>query len=245
MERLDVGARLDDPMGPYLEAVRDSDRACWTLANMVGGLDGSAAVGGRVGALSEGADAELFRAMRTVADVVLVGAQTVRSERYGPVRLHPDRQASRVADGRPPNPPLAIVSGSLALDWASPAFTEATARTLVITSAAAPPDRVQQAKTVADVIIAGGQRVEPALALAALAERGHRLVLCEGGPTLLGELVADDLLDELCLTVSPLMGGDPLPISVAPAGAPLRSFRLAHVLVDDGTLFLRYTRGAP
>jgi riboflavin biosynthesis pyrimidine reductase len=69
------------------------------------------------------------------------------------------------------------------------------------------------------------------------------VVLCEGGPTLLGELVAAGRLDELCLTIAPLMGGDPLPVSVSPPGAPLRHFALRHVIRDGDTLFLRYERG--
>ena len=113
----------------------------------------------------------------------------------------------------------------------------------MITCAAADPERLEQARQVADVIVAGGDRVEPDLALRRLAERGHRVVLCEGGPTWLGELVAAGLVDELCLTLAPLMGGDPLPVAVAPPGAPLAHFALRHVLRGDDTLFLRYERG--
>ncbi|MGN6722672.1 MAG: dihydrofolate reductase family protein, partial [Marmoricola sp.] len=94
----------------------------------------------------------------------------------------------------------------------------------------------------AEVILAGEVRVEPSLALAALAERGHGVVLCEGGPHWLGELVAADRLDELCLSVSPKMGGDALPVAVTPAGASLVDFRLRGALVEDDTLFLRYER---
>ena len=91
--------------------------------------------------------------------------------------------------------------------------------------------------------MAGGDRVDPGLAVARLTERGYRVVLCEGGPTWLGELVAARLLDELCLTLAPLMGGDPLPVAVTPLGAPLAHFALRHVLRDGDTLFLRYERG--
>jgi riboflavin biosynthesis pyrimidine reductase len=138
-----------------------------------------------------------------------------------------------------------VVTRSLELDWSSRAFADAPpeARTLVITCAAADPRRLEQARQAADVIVAGGDRVEPDLALRRLAERGHRVVLCEGGPTWLGELVAAGLVDELCLTIAPLMGGDPLPVSVTPPGAPLARFALRHVLQGDDTLFLRYERG--
>jgi len=93
------------------------------------------------------------------------------------------------------------------------------------------------------VILAGDDRVDPELAMQRLSELGHRIVLCEGGPTWLGEVVAAGLLDELCYTVSPMMGGDPLPVSITPVGAPLARFALCHVLRDGDTLFLRYERG--
>jgi riboflavin biosynthesis pyrimidine reductase len=212
---------------------------------MVGGLDGSAAIAGRVGALSTGPDAELFRLMRALADVVLVGAETVRREGYGPVRLPAERVAARRAAGRPGTPPLAIVTRSLDLDWSARAFTGAPpgARTLVITCKAVDPVRLDRARAVADVVIAGQDRVDPEQALARLAGLGHRVVLCEGGPTWLGELAAAGRLDELCLSIAPLMGGDPLPVSVAPAGAQLTHFALRHVLRGGDTLFLRYERG--
>ncbi len=236
---------VTDPLAPY--AAVDRTRAgggCWVMANMVGGLDGSAAVGGRVGALSDPADKQLFDLMRALADVVLVGAQTVRREGYGPIPLPPERRAARRDEGRPERPPLAVVSRSLDLDWSSRAFTEAppNARTLVVTCSAADPARLREAGAVADVVVAGETRVEPGEALAELWRRGHRVVLCEGGPTWLGELVAAGHLDELCLTVAPVMGGDPLPVSVAPVGAGLETFALQHVLSEGDTLFLRYER---
>ena len=116
-------------------------------------------------------------------------------------------------------------------------------RALVVTCGSADPERVARARRVAVVVVAGDDRVDPAAALRELAARGHRVVLCEGGPRWLGELVAADRLDELCLTVSPMMGGDPLQVAVAPVGAPLRSFVLRQVLADQDTLFLRYERG--
>jgi riboflavin biosynthesis pyrimidine reductase len=243
---LQPGAVLSDPLEPYarVDRVRPDGR-CWVMAHMVGGLDGSAAIGGRVGELSTTPDAELFTLMRALADVVLVGAETVRREGYGPVRLPPDRVAARRAAGRPDTPPLAVVTRSLDLDWSARAFAAAPpeSRTLVVTCQAAEPGRRDRARAVADVIIAGQDRVDPGQAMTQLAGRGYRVVLCEGGPTWLGELVATGWLDELCLTIAPLMGGDPLPVSVSPPGAPLAQFTLRHVLQGGDTLFLRYERG--
>ncbi len=240
------GPWIEDPLEPYARVTRSRpDGRCWVMAHMVGGLDGSAAIGGRVGELSTAPDAELFRLMRALADVVLVGAQTARSEHYGAVRLPPERAAARAAAGQPATPPLAVVTRSLELDWSARAFAGAPpdARTLVITCASADPQRLEQARQVADVIVAGHDRVDPGLALRRLTERGYRVVLCEGGPTWLGELVAEDLVDELCLTLAPLMGGDPLPVAISPPGAPLARFALRHVLRGGDTLFLRYERG--
>jgi len=252
MRLLRPGDVIDDVLAPYVAFDRrPSSAECWVMANMVGGLDGSAAIGGRVGALSSGLDTELFRLMRTLADVVVVGAETVRRERYGPVRLPADRMKARVVHAKTPVPPLAVISRSLDFDWELPLFTDAApdARTIIITTNdphnARDPDRIVVARKVADVIVAGDDRVDLATALRALHSQGARVVLCEGGPTLLGELVHDDLLDELCLTISPLMGGDPLPISISPSGAAPRTFHLATTLVDDNTLFLRYLRSAP
>jgi riboflavin biosynthesis pyrimidine reductase len=248
MRQLKPGDEIDDLLEPYCSIDRRPGSAeCWVMANMVGGLDGSASVGGRVGALSRGLDAELFRLLRALADVVLVGAETVRREKYRPVRLPAERMQARVEHGKPAVPPIAVVSRSLLLDWESPLFTDPPpdARTIVITTATAEtvdPDRFALARKLADVITAGQERVDLPTALHSLHGHGARVVLCEGGPTLLGELVDHDLLDELCLTISPLMGGDPLPISIAPAGASPRSFELAHTLIDDSTLFLRYIR---
>ena len=214
---------------------------------MVAGLDGTASVDGRVGALSTKPDQELFRRMRQIADIVLVGAETVRREGYGAVRLDEKAQALRRQLGQSPIPPLAVVSRSLAFDWGAKVFADAPedARTHVITCTAADPARRAEAEEVAEVIVAGDDRVEPAAAMHALAELGHGVVLCEGGPNWLGELVAADRLDELCLSVAPLMGGDPLPVSVTPPGAGLAEFELKGVMAEDHTLFLRYERRSP
>jgi len=245
VHRLERGAEVSDALAPYLDVDRSQPRhECWVTGHMVAGLDGTAAVGGRVGSLSTTPDQELFRRMRQIADVVMVGAETVRREGYGAVRLDDDARAQRARNGQSPTPPLAVVSRSLAFDWNAKAFTDAPedARTIVVTCAAADPGRRAEAEQVADVIVAGDEAVDPAAALEALASLGRRVVLCEGGPTWLGELVAADRLDELCLSISPLMGGDPLPVSVTPPGSGLARFELKGAMTEADTLFLRYER---
>lgn len=247
MQDLEAGTPLDDPLAPYLAVDRSRPAGpCWVLAHMVGSLDGSATAGGRVQTLSTPADTALFTAMRTLADVVMVGAGTVRAEGYTELRLPPERVAARRAAGRSDVPAIAVVSRSLDLDWSARAFTDppAGSRSVVVTCASADADRVRRARELADVVVAGDQRVDPVAAMAALASAGHRVVLCEGGPSWLGQVAAADCLDELCLTISPRLGGDALPVSVTPPGAPLRQFALRHVLRAGDTLFLRYERPA-
>jgi riboflavin biosynthesis pyrimidine reductase len=241
------GPEITEPLAPYAEVDRTTaDGAPWVMANMVGGLDGSAAIGGRVADLSAKPDRQLFRLMRALADVVLVGAETVRREGYRSIRLPQELAAARLAAGRQATPRLAVVTRSLDLDWSGRPFGAAPpeSRALVITCKGADPGRLGRAREVTDVLIAGEDRVDPEQAVLGLAELGLRIVLCEGGPTLLGELVSAGRLDELCLTIAPLMGGDPLKIAMSPGGAPLRHFALRHVIRDGDTLFLRYERPA-
>jgi riboflavin biosynthesis pyrimidine reductase len=263
MHRLAATEPVDDVLTPY----RQQDRTpvagpCWVLANMVAGLDGTAAVAGRVGALSGDTDADLFRRLRALADVVLVGAETVRRERYGPVRLAPELVAEREAAGRSPTPPIAVVSASVNFDWSIPLFAASAdgdgPRAIVVTTDAAPRENLDAAAAVAEVILAGVDRTDAAdttdaaavgqvdlpVALDALAARGATVVLCEGGPGLLGDLVAVDRLDELCLTLAPVMGGDALPIATVPAGHDLRPFTLGGITGEGDALFLRYLRSA-
>lgn len=236
------GTDVPDPLAPYLEVDRSQPRhECWVTGHMVAGIDG------RVGSLSTEPDQALFRSMRQIADIVMVGAETVRREGYGLVRLSEPAKAQRQELGKPALPPVAVVSRSLNLDWSARLFAHAPedAPTHVITCASAGPERIAEARQHATVIVAGEERVEPEKALRALADAGHHVVLCEGGPTLLGELVAADRLDELLLSISPLMGGDPLPVSVAPPGAGIARFQLKGTMAEDDTLFLRYETAPP
>ena len=243
MRIYEFGNELEDSMAPYVVVDRSAPKhECWVTGHMVAGLDGTAAIDGKVGALSTGSDQTLFRQMRQIADVVLVGAETVRREGYGLVRLSDEAQQQRERDGKPPTPPVAVVSGSLDLNWNLKLFTKAPehAPTMVITSASADPDRLAEAKRHATVIIVGQDRVAPEHVLREFASRGYSVVLCEGGPTLLGEFVAADRLDELCLSIAPIFGGDNLPVGLTPDGAGISSFELKSVLGEDDTLFLRY-----
>jgi riboflavin biosynthesis pyrimidine reductase len=192
--------------------------------NMISSVDGATALEGRSGGLGGPADRKVFGALRSLADIVLVAAGTVRAENYGPG-----------------NVPIAVVSGSLRLDWDTPFFTAATHRPIVVTSALAPAEAVEQAEAVADVLVAGDAEVDLGEAVAQLGERGFAHVLAEGGPSFNGALAAAGLLDELCLTVAPiLVSGEAKRIV---AGRPLQpppDLKLRSLCEEDGYLFLRY-----
>jgi riboflavin biosynthesis pyrimidine reductase len=140
-------------------------------------------------------------------------------------------------------PPIAVITRSCRLDWASRFFAEAEARPVVVTVAAAAESDRKQAAEVAEVIVAGDHDVEIDRTLAAFGERGIGNVLMEGGPSLIGQLARAGLVDELCLTVSPtLLSGDAGRILTGPLLDPAISMQLASVLYDDAFVFLRYRR---
>lgn len=209
-------------------------------ANMISSLDGAAYLKGRTGELSGRADQSLFALMRGLADVILVGAGTVGAEQYGPARPSAARRGRRIAAGLSEIPPIAVVSARLALPFDSVFFKDAKPRPILVTTERAPKERVGEARRVADVIVAGGGDLDARSALRALSERGLDHVLCEGGPVLLANLLAASVVDELCLTLAPvLVGGDPRRIvdGVLPATA---AARLASVCESEGYLFTRY-----
>ncbi len=215
--------------------------------DFVASLDGAVEVGRHSRPLSGPADRAVFFAMRAVADVVVVGAGTVRAEEYGPIRLDEDRRRRRAARGQSPLPALAIVSDRAELEPTARVFA-GEERTLVLTTASAAAARPDLAG-VAEVVVCGETRVDLRLALDELARRGLRRVLCEGGPALLGSLLAVDAVDELCLTLSPVLVGAPhlrLAGEEPLAGGPVR-LRLTGVVEADGVLMTRYARvrGAP
>lgn len=217
----------------------------WLRANMVSSLDGAAQHEGHSKPISSAADMRIFGTLRALADVVLVGAETVRQEGYRPARVRAEFAGARAAAGQAPVPAIAIVSASLDLDFTLPLFTSPLVPTLVLTGAAAAPDRVAAAeKAGARVLVAGeGMGVEPARAVEALAGLGHTRLLTEGGPRLLGQLIAAEVLDELCLTVSPtLTAGGAQRIAGGPSIAVPHRFALVSLLEEDGFLFGRYRR---
>ena len=248
----------------YVRADR-TGRSPWMILNMVQSLDGGVTSDDVSADLGSPADQEIFRTLRSLADVILVGAETVRKEDYGPPKLTAELQAQRKTRGQQPLPEIAVVSASLALDPKSRLF-EGGHKPVIFTcenstEQSTPPSknsveqdaplgehesRSEALSEVADVIVSksSGSDANAAVDLSvvreALGERGHKVILCEGGPTLNVQLVAQDLIDEFCISLSPaLLGGNPLHLL---ENAPLlnKSLTLLSVATDNALLFLRY-----
>ncbi|MEU4688064.1 pyrimidine reductase family protein [Actinoplanes sp. NPDC023714] len=207
--------------------------------NFIASADGAVTVDGLSAGLQGPGDKEIFDSLRTVCDALIVAAGTVRAENYDALRLTPEAREWRLAAGLPEFPLMVIVSGSLDLDPQQLIFSDAPRRPILLTHRAAPRSPIRD---VAEVIEAGDREVDLAAGLRALHDRGATQLLCEGGPGLLGALIAADLVDELCLTVAPLLvGGGAGRIAHGPDG-PARRMGLSHVLTREDMLFLRYAR---
>lgn len=217
----------------------------WLRANMIAAVDGAATdARGSSRGLSGSADRRLLVALRGLSDVVLAGATTVRREAYKRSRPRPEVVQWREARGLAPAPTLAIVSASLDFDYRSELFqSEEGPRPIVLTTADAPTLRLATMRELADVIVAGDEQVDLGGAVAALAERGLMRMLCEGGPSLLGQIADAGLIDELCVTFAPSLAACPQapPIMTWPrARSEPVPLRLTDVLEDSGYLFTRY-----
>jgi riboflavin-specific deaminase-like protein len=211
----------------------------YTLANFVASVDGRATVTGRSAPLSSKGDRELFHALRESVDAVLAGTGTLRTERYGRLIKDPAARARRSRRGLAPEPLAVVISRSGQVPYEIPLFAEAEARVIEFTGATAPRPVAAQRQLV--------ELEKGAVDLHQVFERlrsefGVRTLLCEGGPTIFGSLIAAGLVDELFLTLAPvLVGGESNPdiLSGPPLPEPVR-LALASVLENEGALFLRF-----
>jgi riboflavin biosynthesis pyrimidine reductase len=215
-------------------------------SNFVTTLDGAVEIDGKSKALSGPADQEIFGKLRMLSDVVLVGAGTVRIEGYNPLRLGAARRAWRVEHGLAENPTLALVSSRLDLDPAAPFLAEAPERPIVFTHPASPVEAREALSEVADVIVCGHAGVDLHDVVKTLVERGLPQILTEGGPHLQGALTEADLIDEMCLSLAPILAGPGSGrITAGPTATQSRGYVLRSALAgDDGYLFFRYLREA-
>ncbi|MFJ4410879.1 MULTISPECIES: pyrimidine reductase family protein [unclassified Streptomyces] len=239
-------AGLETPLG-LADAYAYPERGAgpYLRANMVSSLDGAARYDGRSAPLSSEADMRVFGVLRALADVVLVGAETVRLEGYRPARAREVFAARRAADGQTPAAAVAVISRGLDLDFTTPLFTAPVTPTLVLTGASPPADRVAAARAAgAHVVVAGdGEGVDPVRAVRELAALGHTRLLHEGGPRVLAQFAAAGTLDELCLTVAPVLGGGDAPRIMHGPDVPGPARLVPRsVLEEDGFLFTRYVR---
>ncbi len=206
----------------------------WLRLSMVLSVDGAATDDdGWTTNLAGAPDARMLRALRAVADAVIVGAGTVRTGRLGPIRT-PRYQLAGEQTAR-----QVIVSGSLDLDWSLPLFTASVSPPIVVTSAARAASTELPTVVRENLLIAGDDSIELADTLDQLRARGYSRLLCEGGPALAASMLGGGVVDELCLTIAPtIMSADRLRgLVIAGSRIPLR---LTHVGEDDGVLFLRY-----
>lgn len=244
------------PDGPLIEgadsrladfyAYPDDPQTCWVRGNMIASLDGGATADGKAGGLAGAGDRSMFGLMRHAADVILVGAATVRVENYSGAQVPLAARHARQSRGQSEVPPIAVVTRTGNLEPDSLFFTRTEVPPLILTCADSVDDTQQRLGAVAEVLNASGTQadsVDNATALKLLAERGLFRVLTEGGPSLLSQLISDDLLDELCLTVAPiLVGGSGRRIATG-TGEVHNKMRPAHLLSDDqGYLYTRYVR---
>ena len=244
-----LGAQRDlggDELSQLYGYPTDSDTA-WVRANFIASLDGGATVEGLSGALAGPGDRAVFVVLRGLADVVVVGAGTVRSEGYSGAQLSVAQRQHRQARNQSEIPPIAIVTKSGHLDRDLAVFTRTEVPPLVLTcSAAADETRSRLAGLAGEVIDCSGDdpsEVDVAAVVTKLQARGLRRILTEGGPTLLGAFVDGELLDELCLTIAPLVVGGQARRIASGTGQLQTRMRCAHVLTDDaGYLYTRYIK---
>jgi 5-amino-6-(5-phosphoribosylamino)uracil reductase len=234
-----AGEPVDDLVGFLLADERQVEGRPWVMVNFISSADGGTAIGGKSSGLGDDDDKALFQAMRAVADVIMVGSGTVEAENYRPVTLDDDRRERRVAAGLPEVPVLAIVSGRLGFDPEARVFSDPEHRPMVITGPDAEPAKLALIGDSADMVFLDD--VTPAAILDRLG--AARVILCEGGPTLVGQFVTEHLVDELNLTIAPTMiaGRSARVAHGAPAEPPL-DMRLDRALFGDRSLFLRYLR---
>jgi riboflavin biosynthesis pyrimidine reductase len=240
---------LPELPAPDLDALYDYPtdlREPFVRANFVCSMDGAVTVEGRSAGLSDPGDRAVFALQRAMADVIMVGAGTARAEGYRGVRLPAEHAALRRRLGLSGVPPIAVVTGTCWLTPQHVLVADTAVPPIVITVRNAPAEhRSVLADAGVPVLIAGEDRVDVATAVRLLGERGLNRVLCEGGPGLFTDLIAADLVDELCLTISPrLVAGPAGRIAAGPRELGPRRLRLASAVHDEDALLLRYLREA-
>ena len=211
----------------------------YVVTNFALTLDGHATISGRSGAIGSDSDTAMLVGLRTRVDAVMIGAGTMRAERYGRVIGDPAKRERREREGFAPDPPVVIVSGRLDLPWTAPLFTEGFGECLICTTSDVDPPETE---TPVRVLRQEGELDLAALLRQLRAEHGVRALLCEGGPHLHAQLIDAGLVDELFVTHAPKLAGGAGPGLVAGLEERERSLELAWLLAEEATgeLFARY-----
>jgi riboflavin-specific deaminase-like protein len=209
----------------------------YLVLNFATTLDGRAAISGRSGPIGSATDTEMLQRLRTRVDAVMIGAGTMRAERYGRIVSHPDFRAYRERTGLSPDPLGVIVSNRLELPWDAGLFTDGGGQVVIFTASDEEPPETATPVTV--VRHPEGVDLDRALEWL-LTERDVKSILCEGGPTLHGRLREGGLADELFLTIAPKIAGGEGPRVLEGALPDIDQVELAWLLESDGELFARY-----
>jgi riboflavin biosynthesis pyrimidine reductase len=229
-----------DALSPLDPAEHAGRELPYTLVNFVCTADGRAAFAGRSGPIGDDGDHQLFHGLRERVDAVMAGTGTLRAERYGRVISKQYRRDRRAQRGLTPEPLACFVTRTGAIPTEIPLFAEPEARVVVFTPTEL--DISGCAATVDVVRLDPGELTLTTAMRRLAADYGVRMLLCEGGPTLFGSLLREDLVDELFLTLSPMLaGGDSgPPITTGPPLSELLELTLLWQLERAGSLFLRY-----
>lgn len=217
-----------------------TDQSAWVGLCMVTSLDGAVSVDGRSGGLGGPADLLALSRLRGSNDVSIVGAGTVRQERYGPLTGGAARRADRERRGLAPSPRLAIVTSSGRLDPELPVFGDPAERPLVLVSSSADPEALTALAEVAEPQVIDETPLSPGAIVEVLVSLGLRRILCEGGPRLNQAMLEADLIDEVFLTLAPTAVGGPATRIVHGDTEARHDLDLLSVMEHGGDLLLRY-----
>ncbi len=206
---------------------------------MVSSLNGAVVVDGKSKPLSSPEDRKVCHALRAMADVVLVGAGTMREENYGPVRFSEEVRQQRLSLGLSEHAPVAVVTHEGKFDWSTPFFQDANMQPIILTDGHGAKN-ASEGSEYAGIVSCGPTRVDLAQAVKELESRGLKRILCEGGPSLNTDLLLAGVVDELCLTIAPILAGsstktifDGLDVDDP------EKMEYSHIFRDGGDIFLR------
>jgi len=230
---------IDSELEGYSPFEHPHEKRPSVTLNMVTSLDGRASVKGRSKELGSKVDSELLLKLRTRFDAVMIGAGTMRAERYGRIVRDADARERRERIGLSADPLAVIISSDLALPFDAPLFTDGSGEVLIFTNETSPAPDTET--PVSLVTVDGAITMDFVLEYLRL-ERGIRAVLCEGGPHLFGQLEAADAIDDFFLTISPILVGGEAPRILEGRLDGSRELKLDRLLEAGGELFARYIR---